>query len=192
MRVGFRFPAASVEPAADLAQQPLGVVARRAGAGPCNVVFERLDGGAEIVELDVERPRLAPQMGVLGREQQHRLDRAERTLDIAALYAPGPDVVLETNQHVAIADRLPVPGLELGLDARRRLQKTAQPGGVENVAAVERIDDPGRAAEIEADDEMTREREPRRVPSLRPVRTAETSKPAPPMRRTAASASRTV
>ncbi len=59
-------------------------------------------------------------------------------------------------------------GLELGIEAARRLEQPAQPGGVEDATAVERIEDRGLSAALDTDQEVSGKAEPRGAPPLCP------------------------
>src|SRR3546814_18885530 len=81
-------------------------------------------------------------------------DLVDRSL---LLNIPQLDVVLQTQQHVAAADRPGMLRAQLGVFARHPLQQRAQRDGIARLAPVERIDDAALGTEVEAQQEVTRE-----------------------------------
>src|SRR5215216_4795496 len=73
----------SVQLRLELLQQGGGLMARAALRGAADKLLERANRGAHVAEPGIHQPRLLPELGEVGGEQQHRLDDAERTLGLA-------------------------------------------------------------------------------------------------------------
>ena len=141
---------------------------------------KRLDRGAHIAEPRVEHPRLVPQPGKVGRQQQHRLHDAQRRFGAAGLQQPRLDVVLQPQQHVAVGNRRVMRRRQLDILPRHRLQQLAQARRVADPAVVERIEDQPLGAVAEPDQEMSGESPARRCPSPARARRADRGSRAPP------------
>src|SRR5262249_19013571 len=133
-------------------------------------LFERSDGGAELAEIGVQRAALAPELGALGRQQQHAVENGERRLALLRADQAELQIVLQAEQYLAIADRGVVARLKLAPAAGDRLQQLAQLRRALESAAGERIEDADAVGRLETQEEMAGKGEARHLPALRAAR----------------------
>ena len=124
-------------------------------------------GGPHIAELAVQHAGLAPQIGEIGSQHQHRLDDFDRPLVALLLHQPRFEVVLQAQQHIAVRDRRVIFRRQLAVAADDRLQQLAQFGRAADLAAVERIEDQPLRPVGQPDQKMAGKGEPGRLPALR-------------------------
>jgi hypothetical protein len=118
--------------------------------------------------MRIKQSDLTPQLRIIRREQQHALDDAHGLGELLALHQPKLDIVLQPQQHLAVADRRVVFGLELGGAAGRRLEHLAQLGRRADDSGIEGIDDGALALMLEPHQEVPGKRQPGHPPTLRP------------------------
>ena len=70
--------------------------------GAHDILFKRRSGRADIAEVPVQHPGLAPQLGKVGCQHQHRLDHHQCPLVLLGLQQAGLEVILQAQQHVAV------------------------------------------------------------------------------------------
>ena len=78
-------------------------------------VFEQAYCRLHLASLGAERRKFASGCRLFGRDQDHRVKNFLGAPHIAALDGPQFDVVLEANEHRAVANRRAMRGLELGV-----------------------------------------------------------------------------
>jgi hypothetical protein len=96
--------------------------------------------------VPVQHAGLAPQLGEVGRQHQHRLDHRQRTLVVLRLQQACLEIILQAQQHVAIRYRHVVRGRQFAVRTGGGLQQVAQFCRTADLTAMKRVDDhPPRA-----------------------------------------------
>ena len=80
---------------------------------------KRRGSGPHVAELPVQHARLAPQIGEVGRQHQHRLDDFDGPLVTLLLHQPRFQIVLQAQQHVSVRDRRVKFGQQLAVRRRQ-------------------------------------------------------------------------
>src|SRR4030095_14495822 len=93
----------SVEPRFGLRQQLSCQVMLLAVAAQRRQLLERRDRRAQVADLALENPGLVPESGLAGRDQQQALDPRARSRQLVVAQQPQLDVVLQPQQHLAVA-----------------------------------------------------------------------------------------